>query len=193
MPPNRPVEDAVDVLGNPRRVYVSFGDAPKLVSDEYILEQLAPLGLTAVGLRKLFRRIGVPVIYMGKHRLVDINAFQIALCAISRLGQPDFWMPGAEARNEKGRPPCCTELDPAKFRAEWKEIYAHFIASKVGSGVYKPAELGVLAHKAAQRLMDLGFPDQLRLASEQLQKEALSQAVREHPNLHAPPNAQPLP
>lgn len=189
-----PVSGAVDLLDNSRKIYVSFGDAPRLVSEPYVLEQLAPLGMSKQGVRRLLRALKVPVIYMGPHRLLDLNTLQLALSAVTRLGQMNFWACGADERaGNGGRPVSITELDIEKFRREWKDVYRHFIVSKLCSGPYRPADLAQLATGAANRLIELGFPQTLRLKTEELQNEAFNAALKEHPELHAPPPPQPLP
>lgn len=79
--------------------YVSFGGGMRIVGEDYMLAELAHLGLTRKGFRRLCRNLGVPLIYCKKGACVDFFAFVTALKTVTRPGNPDFALPGSRARD----------------------------------------------------------------------------------------------
>jgi len=53
-------------------MYISFGGGMRLVGEDYIIRELAALGLTRRGFRQLCRQLNVPLIHArGDRVLVD--------------------------------------------------------------------------------------------------------------------------
>lgn len=178
-----------------RRVYLSFGDAPRLVSLSYISDQLEPLGLTPHSTELLLHRLRVPIIHFGTTKLVDLTSFQLALCAISRIGEPDFSTPETPSmgRCKVPKSRLRTELDLDEFKEDWTQIFQHFICGKTALGAYKPKALQEAALAAAERLLSLGFHNRLAEQTVALTQESFKEASKTFPTINAPTNPQSLP
>ena len=88
----------------PNLMYISFGGGMRLVGEDYILRELAPLGLTKKGLRQLFRQLSIPIVQGPKDVvLVDLISFMLAMRTITRPGAPNFALPGSKHRPKTRR------------------------------------------------------------------------------------------
>ena len=138
------------------QVYLSFGGGLRLFSEEYFTKELMPVGLTRKGFRAFCRCLSVPLIHIGNKVFIDISSFQLALKAITRVGQPDFYAPGCRAlkRNKwKG----VKELDKEYFEKNWESVLAELLVGRMNNGMKSPQEVTDLARKAAGRITDMAL------------------------------------
>lgn len=158
------------------QVYLSFGGGLRLLSEEYFLKELAPLGVTSKGFRALCRSLKVPLIYLGTKVFVDLSSFQLAMKAISRVGQPDFFAPGSRPlkRNKwKG----VKELDREYFEENWEDVLSELIAGRKNHGLKSPQEVTDLARQAARRITDMAL--QIKASKNQEEYDKKSRSVLE--------------
>lgn len=78
------------------RAYISFGPGADLMSEDWLLDQLKPLGMTRRSVRSFVRSLGLPLIWLGNTVFVNYSQFQTAVATASHRGQPDFVAPGSE-------------------------------------------------------------------------------------------------
>lgn len=64
------------------------------MSEDVYIEAMGP-SITRKGFRALCRNLMLPMIEIGDVRYVDIVRFQLAMTAITRIGQEDFFVPGS--------------------------------------------------------------------------------------------------
>ena len=101
--------------------------------DTDLYQKFAFTGMSFQGFRKMLRCLRVPTLHMGKVRLVRVQSFQLALVAVSRVGQLDFLSPGCDTLNrwrEEERDRGTKELDIGRFKKEWKEVVLDLLYSR---------------------------------------------------------------
>jgi len=131
-------------------MYISFGGGMRLVGEDYILRELAPLGLTKKGLRQLFRKLQVPLIHApGDKILVDLIAFMLAMRTITRPGAPDFSLPGSQHR-----PKTRTSVTPEEIVGALPDTVALMEHGRRMFGIVKPGTLRSAAGEVVTRLKD---------------------------------------
>tara|TARA_R110002051_G_scaffold325009_1_gene425220 strand:+ start:338 stop:928 length:591 start_codon:yes stop_codon:yes gene_type:complete len=169
------------------QVYLSFGGGLRLFSEDYFIEELSSLGVTRKGFRSLCRALQVPLIYVGTSALVDLVSFQLAMKAISRVGQKDFYVPGCRPlKNNHKRG--VRELNQAYYTREWKNILAELLASRQVHGLATSKEISALTKNAAKRLTEMAI--HLQVSSLQAAHERQSLKVLEQ-SLDSPKETAP--
>ena len=138
------------------QVYLSFGGGLKLFSEDYFIKELLPMGMTRRGFRALCRALKVPLVHIGTTAMVDITSFQLAMKAVCRVGQEDFYVPGCDPL-KKNLKRGNKELDTAYFNREWKNVLAELLAARRMHGLATPQEVSSLARKAAKRLTEMAL------------------------------------
>lgn len=161
---------------------IFFGSGIKLVSEDDYLDELAAHGITRKGFRAWCRALQVPMLEIGTRRYVDLMSFTLALRAVCRVGQPDFYVPGCD-RNTWGvhrKTGGTDKLDPDYFRQNFKVILAELLAarrlSKLSSRGFKQ-----LAKEAANRMVALATQTLPLRLQEQYDTLALRELRRELP------------
>lgn len=131
-------------------MYISFGGGMRLVGEDYILRELAPLGLTKKGLRGLFRNLSIPLIHGPRDQvLVDLISFMIAMRTITRPGAPDFSLPGS-----KQRPKTRNKLPPQEMVDHIEQSVTLIEQGRKMFGIVKPGALRSAAGEVVSRLKD---------------------------------------
>lgn len=140
--------------------YISIGKGNRLMSEDYFLDHLKPLGVTRLGFRKWCRAMGVPMLHFpDEKRYLDVYTFKIALRAICRIGQPDFLLPGAKdvrhrrKKDLKWDKQCTVQLDPTYIRDNWQEIVSELLAARLEPNDPLRENLREVAKLAANRLV----------------------------------------
>lgn len=115
-----------------------LGSSVCLVTDESLwAETLKPWGVTLPQFRRLLRKLRIPVIELPNRRfLVSLNAFQLAMTAITRIGQPNFLMPGSVSIDKPDRSIANSiqTLDPTYFKDNYETIIGEYIAFAEANG-----------------------------------------------------------
>jgi hypothetical protein len=144
-------------MSNPdTQVYLSFGGGLRLFSEDYFIKELEPLGMTRRGFRSLCRSLKVPLVHIGTTAMVDITSFQLAMKAVCRVGQEDFYVPGCEPLRKNVKRGA-KELDMEYFDRQWETVLADLIAARKMHGLTTPQDTVDQAKKAAKRLTDMAL------------------------------------
>jgi hypothetical protein len=110
------------------RTGISFGGSLKWLAEDRFA---AEMSLSKRNFRKLCRNLGVPMLEVQGTRLVCLPMFEIAMYAISRIGQPDFLTPGCETLSKnRASQYSTTVLDPHYLASEWEQIVAEMVKAK---------------------------------------------------------------
>jgi hypothetical protein len=134
--------------------YINIGGGLRFLTADYFLREMGPLGMTMRGFRGLCKSLGVPMIRMGRTWLIELFAFQQAMRAISRPGQPDFLAPGCDLKASANKPKFHqTTLDPEYFEKNREAILAELLAARRASGLPTPKDTEKAAKAAAKRLV----------------------------------------
>ncbi len=135
-------------------VYVTIGGGLRFLTADYFLRELAPIGMTMRGFRALCKALHVPMLRFGRTWLVELFAFQQAMRAVSRPGQPDFLAPGCDLKGSGARPAdAATELDIEYFEKNYEAILGELLAARKASGLPTPRDTAKAARQAAKRLV----------------------------------------
>ena len=73
--------------------YIGFGSGIKLLSEDWYIKEMGA-NITKKAFRSFCRALQVPLIEIGKATFIEMNSFQLALKAITRIGEPDFYVSG---------------------------------------------------------------------------------------------------
>lgn len=122
------------------------------MSEDVYIEAMGP-SITRKGFRALCRNLMLPMIEIGDVRYVDIVRFQLAMTAITRIGQEDFFVPGAISVKKniaQGR----RELDPAEVLENYEDLCMELLAAKTINGVEMTRNVKESAKKAAERMRE---------------------------------------
>jgi hypothetical protein len=134
------------------KFYVSFGGGLKLVGEDWMIQEMRPLGLTRRSFRQLCKNLGVPLIRAGRSACVDFWSFVVALKAVTRIGQPDFIVPGARVGNEWKK--CRHRIDAKEIEENRAEIVSQIVAGRAMSGVTTSKSQVKQLDNAVDRLSD---------------------------------------
>lgn len=124
----------------------------RLMSEDVYIEAMGN-GVSRKGFRALCKNLMVPLIEIGSGKYVDMVRFELAMTAITRIGQDNFFVPGCESiRNNsaKGR----TTLDPAEVLDNYQVLVEELLAAKRVNGVEITRNVKETARKAAERMRD---------------------------------------
>ena len=146
----------------------------------YSLDRYAEaMGLRIPTLTRLLNVLGVPWIEIGKTRLVNHAMMEIALHAVSRIGQPNFLCPGSKTidRGHDQFPRnTTTTLDLDYVRQEMEAILLEIALLKKLRGARPTQDDMAIAREAADRMIQnmihLTPARALRLFSEEAERNA---------------------
>ena len=159
---------------------IFFGSGVKLVSEDDYLSELAHEGLTRQGFRKLCRGLQVPLIFIGRRCYVDLMSFCLAMRAVVRVGQPDFYFPGSEpivhAKKEGAR-------DAKWFEEQFEEVLAELLVARKVANLKITREWPQLAKEASKRMVALGMHMLPLSQQKEYDRVALRDLKKELPDL----------
>jgi len=121
----------------------------RLVAIEPLVEQMAPWGMTTRGFLCLLRALQVPVVHIGRRRLVDPFVFSLALHEITRLGSPDFLAPGCK-HLRKGKPVLPTQTTSLSLSSLQSHLHDSLLEMATRSHIANP-EARAMAQEAAAK------------------------------------------
>lgn len=130
---------------------ISLGGGLRLISEDHLLAQFAPLDMSQMGLRRFLQALSVPFLEIGNTRFIELTAFQMAIRSISRVGEKDFLGPNSTTRERHGSSGFATSLDTQRFAANWKYILMEVLQSRKYRQSYKQA--AAEASEAVQRII----------------------------------------
>lgn len=159
---------------------LSLGAHARLYTEDHYLAAFRPFGLSTRGFRALCQALSVPMIHIGRTRLVDHLSFCIALRAVSRIGEPDFLAPGSKPLTTSNRPRrSTTRLVPSHLRKSLTLVLAELLASRSLSSIQTDrTALEAAAAKAAHRMLLAGYSSAPAALQKRLATQAHARAVR---------------
>lgn len=162
--------------------YLSFGDAVRLMSEEYFLRELAPLGMSNRAFRSWMRCLQVPLIYIGDYVYVDILSVQVALRAMVRVGGPEkhVYVPGSKPLRVGGRGRAATHLNISQMENSLRSVIRELLLADRHASNWNPTTIRQAAWDAASRMVEAGLQHGPPIE----QEEAASN--------HEPPDTEPF-
>ncbi len=134
--------------------YIGFGSGIKLLSEEWYIKEMGP-DITKKAFRAFCRALQVPIIEIGKTSFVEMNSFQLALKAITRVGEPDFYVSGClSIANGKKRP---SKLAVDYVTKNLEPLLCELLACKALGGLSLTTETKSAARIAAERMARAGI------------------------------------
>jgi len=132
--------------------YIGFGSGIKLLSEDWYIKEFGNISKKAF--RSFCKALKVPMIEVGKSSYVEMNSFQIAMKAITRVGEDNFFVSGcASVSSGKQRP---SEIDMVKVTKDLEPILCELLACKALGGLSMTAETKTAARNAADRMARAG-------------------------------------
>lgn len=147
-PKSRPPIGAPPPLTTPKSNRSAFrlSLGSRYYSEDYFIDALRHIGLTRRGFRAWCRALGVPIIFIGRGAYINARKFEIALEAVSHIGQPDFAAPGAR------KPPrrAVTRLDPEFVRRNYDTFVGELLIGYIKPNGRKPQAIIDDAYRIAR-------------------------------------------
>lgn len=154
---------------------ISLGPGCLLVAATDLLARFEPFGMTRTGFDLLLKGLGVPkIIAPDGTALVDYLSFQIAFRTISRIGQPDFHMPGAPhvRRGNYKAAGGVIRMDPHTLAHHWREILSElYFARRIDHTKTGPEQRS--AYETAVRRMSVALASLAAAPATILEEDAL--------------------
>jgi hypothetical protein len=113
--------------------------------------------MTKRGFRAFCKALRVPMVEIGKERYVEATSFLLAMRAITRIGQPDFLVPGCETIRKNRRKNEASELDLEDFRDNFEIVVSELLASKKLNSNTLKFDVKKAARQAADRMLRAGL------------------------------------
>lgn len=171
----------------PPSAYLDFGGGIRWVSDDFFLRGLTPLGLSRDNFRRWMAALCVPAICTGDSVLYDLHSVQLALRAISRVGEPDFTVPGTIPHQTSRQ-----GLTREWWTSHMKTIVTDLLWGRVSNLKYTPREVADAAAAAVKRLAASGMDYLPAAAQRRYSDRAASEAVRRGIDIEPPSPTIPL-
>lgn len=134
------------------QVVISFGPALRLMSEDYFSREM---GMSMLRFRNLCVVLGVPMIEIDNTRLLDPVQLIIALKAVTRLGQPNFYTPSSQSTHFGRRRP--SKLTVRVIKKHLTEILAELLYTRDTLGLESMEQALTYAKRAAERLILSGI------------------------------------
>jgi hypothetical protein len=136
--------------------YIGFGSGIKLLSEDWYIKEFGT-NITKKAFRSFCRALKVPLIEMGKTTYVEMNSFQLALKAITRVGEEDFYVSGCQSIATGKQKP--SKLDPAYVAKNLEPLLCELLACKTMGGLNMTTDVKKAAQKAAYRMARAGLAE----------------------------------
>ena len=160
--------------------YIGFGSGIKLLSEDWYIKEFAG-NISKKAFRSFCRAIKVPIIEIGKTSYIEMNSFHIAMKAITRVGEDDFFVSGClSVSSGKKRP---STLDAEKVAKDIEPILCELLACKALGGLNMTQETKNAARNAADRMARAGLAE---LALQQ-QDKFTKKSIRVYGHLNSLP------
>ena len=92
------------------------------------------------------------MVEIGSTRYVEMTTFLLAMRAVTRVGEPNFLVPGCESLKKNKKKGKATSLDTERFKENLEVVLAELMAAKVITDGTITKEVKVAARDAAERL-----------------------------------------
>tara|TARA_R100000458_G_scaffold44567_1_gene42646 strand:+ start:913 stop:1485 length:573 start_codon:yes stop_codon:yes gene_type:complete len=134
--------------------YIGFGSGIKLLSEDWYIKEFGGK-ISKKAFRSFCRALKVPIIEIGKNGYVEMNSFQIAMKAITRIGRDDFFVSGCRSvATGKQRP---SELEDDYVSKNLEPLICELLACKTLGGLSMTTETKNAAKNAAERMARAGL------------------------------------
>jgi len=153
------------------QIYISFGSGIKLLSEDWYIKEFGG-NITKKAFRSFCRAVKVPLIEVGKTTYVEMNSFQLAMKAITRVGEEDFFVSGCQSIATGKQKP--SQLKPDYVAENLEPLLCELLACKALSGLNMTYEVKKAARSAADRMARAGISE----ASEELQQKFTKKSIR---------------
>lgn len=136
--------------------YIGFGSGIKLLSEDWYIKEFGS-NITKKAFRSFCRALKVPLIEIGKTTFVEMHSFQLALKAITRVGEEDFFVSGCQSiASGKKR---ASKLDPDYVAKNLEPLLCELMACKAMGGLNMTTETKTAARVAAERMARAGVSE----------------------------------
>jgi len=136
--------------------YLGFGSGIKLLSEDWYIKEFGA-NISKKAFRSFCRALTVPLIEIGKTTYVEMNSFQLALKAITRVGEPDFFVSGCRSIATGKQKP--SKLDPKYVAKNLEPLLCELLACKAIGGLVMTSETKTAARIAAERMARAGIAE----------------------------------
>jgi len=144
----------MDALSN--QFYIGFGSGIKLLSEDWYIKEFAG-NISKKAFRSFCRSLKVPIVEIGKTSYIEMNSFQIAMKAITRVGEEDFFVSGCQSVSSGKKRP--STLDAEKVAKDIEPILCELLACKALGGLNMTQETKNAAKNAAERMARAGLAE----------------------------------
>lgn len=151
--------------------YIGIGSGIKLLSEDWYIKEFGA-NITKKAFRAFCRALKVPLIEIGKTTFVEMNSFQLALKAITRVGEPDFFVSGCQSIASGKKKP--SKLDSEYVAKNLEPLLCELMACKAISGGKMTYTMKRSAQETAARMARAGI-NELPL---ELQNKFTKNAIR---------------
>ena len=151
--------------------YIGFGSGIKLLSEDWYIKEFGSK-ISKKAFRSFCRSLKVPLIEIGKTTFVEMNSFQLALKAITRVGEEDFFVSGCQSISSGKQKP--SKLKPDYVAKNLEPLLCELLAAKAMGGLNMTTEIKKAARIAADRMARAGISQM----SEELQREYTKKSIR---------------
>jgi len=157
------------------QTFISFGSGVRLMEEGEYIKAMGS-GITTKGFRALCANLRVPLIFIGEGVYVDMNRFEMAMHAITRIGNENFIFPGAAPMSYRKSLKARVNLEPEEILDNYEVLTTELILSKKVNGVELTRSVRESAKKAAERMRDAA----LHRAPWKLQQRRVYDSERQH-------------
>tara|TARA_R100000406_G_scaffold7716_1_gene5121 strand:- start:235 stop:738 length:504 start_codon:yes stop_codon:yes gene_type:complete len=141
---------------NNPQTYISFGSGVRLMEESEYIEAMGG-GITTKGFRALCSNLRVPIVFIGDGAYVDMHRFEMAMSAVTRIGNENFLFPGSAPMSYRKDTTARVNLEPDEILQNYETLATELIAAKKVNGVELTRQVRESARKAAERMRDAGF------------------------------------
>ena len=151
--------------------YIGFGSGIKLLSEDWYIKEFGS-NITKKAFRAFCRALKVPLVEIGKATYVEMNSFQLALKAITRVGEEDFFVSGCQSIATGKKKP--SKLDSDYVAKNLEPLLCELLACKAMGGLNMTTEVKKAARIAADRMARAGLSE----LTEEFQKDYTRKSIR---------------
>lgn len=132
--------------------FMSFGGALTWYEEARYSDEM---GLSTHAFRLLCKSLQLPMIEIGVKRFVCLPMFKIAMWAVSRIGEPDFLVPGCDTLRRAGKTSRCvtSTLDVEELKKNLEVVVKELVYARKLDGIQEDDDATDYAREAAERLV----------------------------------------
>lgn len=145
---------------------ISFGGALTWYEEARYADEMK---LSTYAFRLLCQALQLPMIEVGAKRFVCLPMFKIAMWAVSRIGEPDFLVPGCDTLRRAGKTSRCvaSTLDTEALKKNLEVVVKELVHARRLEGMKEDDDATDYAREAAERLVQAAVHVQPKLFYEE--------------------------